>query len=745
MTTWLPLSEVAELQAESLTDRALRLRVASGKYGEEGEGWRRTTVGRNGNGYEVSLAALSPAEQSAYFARAGATAIVSIAAPLVVSLEAANNRQREGAAKRKVAVHAYSALLAHYHRQPGITAARERLAADLGVSVDSLVRWHSQYLTHGDAGLVDRNDGSSRRGRTTIPRGALAFFVARWKDRDDPPTIARAIEDTRLEYECGAIGGAACTNPKCRLPHADDPFYRWIEEHVTAAERIARDAVDTPSSFLPYVGRAMEQPYRTLQSDHHIADVFVNCEGTVCGGGLADCRAHRPWITPIYDVGSRKIISHAVSLDVPNSERILRAFFLAVMKEGLPERFYVDNGRDFKKAAERRLTRESTEYLGRRFGTLGIQVVFARPYNAQAKAIERLFGTFVERRWRGTPGYTGRLGKRSERTQSLVAHPEQLPTFTDFCQYLDATIDIHNTSAHRGTGMQGRTPTAVLAAWRATHPRREPDPFAFRLVFWRMVERTLGRVSRGYGVRDQHLVYVLADPDARVAAAYLGSRVKVLIDPEDVAHAIVCSEREEFLCEARVLELATHDTSDAVTQEALEAVKHQAKAFRRRVYAGDRDAIRQLARFKAGYIPRLVAVGRSRRAESERLVAAGGAGDAVSVVIPRYSRIARDAAASTQAVHVPLSFTAEENELAASVTLPSAEELLSLAPFIARPSLVASFAGDDDEPAVPTIQEIEFERQLSAREADGFCTATLDCPFVGDPFCSNHRDERADV
>jgi hypothetical protein len=741
MTSWLSTSLVAELQPDPVSDRAIRGRIDRGVYGSEGEGWRRGMVGRNASGLEISLAALSAVEQSAYFARSAAlttwpVAAGPVTAPAPIAPIDASDKQRERAARRKVAVTAYAALADRYRDRSGLQAAREHLAEDLGVSVNSLLNWYAAYLAHGEAGLVDRNDGSSRRGRTKIPKRALAFFVARWKDKDDPPTIARAIEDTRIEYECGAIGGAPCTNEKCRLPHSDRIFYRWIEEHTTKAERQARDQVDEPSKFLPYVGRAMEEPYRTMQSDHHIADVFVNCEGSLCGDALR-CRGHRPWITPMYDVGSRKIISHSVSLDVPNAERILRAFYLAVMAEGLPARLYVDNGRDFKKATERRMTKEMTEYLGRRFASLGIVVVYARPYNAQAKAIERWFGTQVERRWRGTPGYTGRLGKRSERTKFLCEHPEELVTFTEFCAYLGAAIDIYNTSTHRGVGMGGRTPAEVLAAWRATHPKREPDPFAFKLVFWRKVERVLGRVSRGYGVRDQNLVYVLSDPDARVAAQYLGCRVKVLINPEDISHALVCNEREEFLCQALVMDLATHEASDAVTQEALETVKHVGKAFRRRVYANDHEAVRQLARFKAGYIPRLVAVAKKRREEGDRLVAAGG--DSSTVVIPRFSKIARDAAAAaTQSVHVAL-FTAEEEALAASVDVPTAEEVLSLEPFITRPRLVS--AVDEYDEAGPSFDDLERDRRLKAREAEGFCSATLDCPFLGNPFCHDHNDE----
>lgn len=707
MTTWLPAAEAAHL--EGLSAAHLRRLANNGKFGET----RRETSGRNGKALFIAAERLSAEARARFYIahphlaptskRVGGEQPQSI-----LSYERATAAQRERADVRRAAVIAYEVFLEEWRDRRGVTRAKERWVEQYKLthiavgklSVDSIERWRAAFQADGVDGLVDGNDGRARRGKVSIPRAALNFFVARYLDKDAPPSIARAIEETRFAaYDSG-----------WRLPEADDAFYRYVRDHVPTAVKLARrDAVDSPSKFLPYVSRAMEVPYRTLQSDHHIADVFVNCEGTVCGD--QGCRSgHRPWFTPIYDVGSRKIISYQISLEVPNSERILRALYRAIVKEGLPERFYCDNGKDFKKAAEwKGIDSASEDFLGRRFRSLGMDVVFARPYNAQAKAVERFFGTLVDRRWRGSEGYAGRLGQRSERTQHLCKNPHLLPPFSQFCQGLDAAIDIYNNTPHRGEGMNGRTPAEAFAEGRI--PRREPDSFAFRLVFWRTEIRTLDR----NGVRAGNLTYTPIDPDATVTVNYLRERVKVLINPSDVSRAILCSLDEEFLCEARVYELATHDTRDAITQSTLDRVGRAKKAIRKEITRFANAGERPVRRFKELDFLRALMREQTRCREQERQLVAAGA-DAVTVVLPAYSRIARDYDAA-QAADDPFGgLSADDRALAESVpplTQERVDELLAERSSVPDLRLV-NFSDEEREHITRERERVERQRKADA-------------------------------
>jgi hypothetical protein len=723
MTTWLPVETVARLLPQQPSTRHVRRLATRGHFGE---------IQRMGRHIAIDADQLPKEARARLVAEQPAEHTIE---PAPRAWADARPEQRERALIREAAVRDWQRFLEELPRGRGRSQAKRRWLTGYKLqnaierlSLASVRRWAALYDAHGRDGLLDGNDGSARREQFSIPRRALNFFHARYLDKHAPPTIARAIEDTRLEFGCGAISGALCEKADCQLPHADDPFYRYVRSYIPESVRLAcRDAVDSPSLFLPYVQRAMEEPYRTLQSDHHIADVFVNCEGSLCAD-VSSCRGHRPWWTPMMDVGSRKIVAWQVSLETPNSERILRAFRLAVEAEGLPDRLYIDNGKDFKKAAGKGLTAGEEEYLGHRMKMLGIKVVFAKPYNAQAKEIERFFGSFVSRRWQGSEGYTGRLGRRSERTQYLCKHPEQLTPFSVFVGYLADAIAIYNTTPHKGVGMKGRTPAEVLAAPRA---RREPDKLAFQLVFWSCSKRVLDR----NGIRLANFTYTPVDPDGAVFERYFRKTIKVLVDPADVSRAILCNEDEQFLCEARALELATHDTEDAVTQAAMDSVLRRRKVIKGRLYGEDTEARLQLRTFKHQYAAIFHREAERRREQERLLVASAGASVASTVLLPGMSRVARDLErARTEIASNALS---PEKLAKAALVEDLTDEYLDA--LDRRPRLVRADDDEEDELALATEKErVRAAAERRRKEREGEC---LDCtePVWAGSYCVKHH------
>lgn len=640
--------------------------------------------------------------------------------------------QRRRADLKHAAVIAYKLFLAEWGERPGIKAAKQRWVVGYKatrpqlpkLSVRSIERWCAQYdaAEHsgrdGIDGLVDGNSGT-RLGKTLIPRPALKFFRERLLDKTAPPSIHRAIKETRL----------MAPRFGWKLPKSNDPFYDWTRNHVPDAMKLARrTAVDEPSKVMPYIERAMDVPYRTVQCDHHVADVFVNCEGAICES-RETCRAHRPWLTPIMDTGSRKIISYQISLEVPNFERILEAFRLAIEAEGLPQRFYCDNGKDFKKATGwKGLSESDISQLGRCFDTLTVERVFAIVRNAQAKSIERWFGTLCAQRWRGTEGYVGQLGKRSAHTKYLCAHPELLQPFSEFCLVLDAQITIYNNTSHRGTGMKGRTPAQAFAAERI--PMRRPHEFAFQLVFWRVEERTFQR----NGVEIDYRKYWAIDPDGLVTRDYLGQRVKVLVNPRDISNAVLCTLEGSYICEAWIPELAPHDSRDAITQAANERVGERRKAVRRLYNERDEEGVALLQYFKAHEAEILVEEATRLREGEQQLAAAVGSGLSSSVMLPKYSKLALDRDAMLEQLAAGPRLTPEQRKLAASADDHTDDFLAAL-----RLEELPSEAHDED-----IVDPLRFalERERIRKVREGECE--LECPAPAKPGsrrCTAHSPE----
>jgi transposase InsO family protein len=635
------------------TGRSPRQEQSRANAGHYGDQVQRGRAGRNQNAILVPVAAL-PIDLRTKFYAEHPHYVPAPAAPPANQLpfpvappsrsfrSARKGGQKKRALLREQAVLAFEAFLSQWGDRAGKTAAMKSWVVNYKalndklqqLSIDSVKRWREAYRSAECAGhnpldaLVDGNDGSSRRGKTSIPRAALTFFQERYLDPNAPPRIRRAIRETRMmAKEMG-----------WRLPKSNDPFYDWAQRHIPQAMKMARrTCVGDASKVLPYIERAMERPYRTVQCDHHVADVLVNCEGTVCPGGLADCRAHRPWLTPIMDTGSRKVIAYKVGIETPNSQRILAAVRATIEIAGIFERFHCDNGKDFHKAAGwKGLGDPDLSAIGRCFDALGITPVFSIVRNAQAKSIERWFGTLCRTTWEGTEGYTGPLGKRPEHTKHLVKHPELLPGISTFLAVIDSSITIYNNSPHTGRGMKGRTPSQVFAAERI--PLRRPDSFAFALAFWRCEEH----LWRRNGVQVDYLKYWSVDPDGTLTRDHFRSRVKILVNPDDVSQAILCTLEGQYLCEARVPELASHTSTDAVTEEAFERVGARRKALKRLYRHRDVEGAAALGHFKRNYVAILAREAASRREEEQELVAAVGDQNAARTVMPVYSKLARD-------------------------------------------------------------------------------------------------------
>lgn len=699
---WLAPETCAELLG-GISVRRVRQMVGEGKLIA-----RRNVRGRNGKAIEIAADSLPPEARTRLSESQLATVTKLEVVPASRTFDELPASIRDRANLRLAAITSYQIAIRTMRRGEILSIVEQRwlesFRADhpeMRVSVKSVRRWTEAYKSGGREALIDHNDGSSRRGQFNIPREALAFFHAAYLDTKRNLTIRGAIRETRLMAQ----------REGWKLPRRDDSFYRYAKSISPLVKALRRSAVDEPHTVLDSVLRGMEKPYRTLQSDHHICDVFVSCEGTVCGPD--GCKAgHRPWWTVMTDVGSRKIVSYRIALEVPNSTRILEAFRLAVEREGLPQQFYVDNGKDYKKATGKNLSAEEQEFLSNRFRSLGVNVIWAKPYNAQAKAVERMFGTWVSQVWRSFESYVGRTGKRSEHAHHLYQHPELLPTFTDFAAQLEAQVDLFNHQPHRGVGMNRRSPAEVFAAERIA--RRNPDPAAFALVFWRCETRVLSR----HGVSVDNTLYRLEDPTGEIQLRYQGERVKILIDQADISRAIVCSIDERFLAHAVVRELASHDASDPVTQAEIERVAKHNKAISRRAKEGDRTAQQQVAWLRQPHnrLQMLRKLAAQRTEQVREMVAQTGT-DAATVVLPRFSSIAREMASAKASSGPRLSDA--DRELAASVPEISDEQL---------DRLIAEERGYEERPRLRVVEDddtdvaAELARLARMRKAkEGLC------------------------
>jgi hypothetical protein len=745
-TMWLPTSRVAELAGGEapLSDRAIRKRVSQGKYGKEGDGWRRAQVNGNPNGIEIALKQLTPIERARLFDRHPHLAPKKPAIAAVDALVArpvfAFSNLAEGSAAQKRAIHrkticdGWEIALIEWGDRGGITRMKARFCEQHEVTPRALDKWITAYRAYGIDGLVDCYDGVGRK--PVVPQRVADFARARYTD-GTIPTGAMTITEARVfaERELGVD-----------VSHiADDAFYRELAKIPPHVIKATREDQDEEERWIFTLRRDHNFPaMHIVVADHHYTDRWVHCgegdyvfagdrltqipPGRLCGP--EGCRGgHRVWITTFMDVASRRTLVWIVSLDYPNADTIRRAVRKLVTDFGIPNIIYSDNGKDFKSAFGKAVRRHEALPLNEALTenlltSLGIRVIFAIPGRARSKNIERLFKTWCLKIWQGHPEYVGALGERTEAAEALRQSPHKLLSLAAFQDELTTAIDLYNTDPHRGQAMRGRSPREVFDATRI--PRRDPDPHAFAYAFhtWygRQVQPGGTLEVRG----DRYRV------DENVAGHLLGKNVQLLVDPDDVCRALVfsgcehttskhhrrnvascdCTGKSQFICDATLAGFAPYTGDRPLTRKHLDEANRINRTLRRQVREYSSETARQDLRLFAAHRPELLRAIRDERvaAHERRALASGESSPAPVTVMMPQSRMARQ-----------LTTYRERMSSLGPRQLPELDDShLDRLMTNARPQLVANDLIDDVEDA-----ELEAERARVRRHRKllrGLCT-----------------------
>ena len=220
-------------------------------------------------------------------------------------------------------------------------------------------------------------------------------------------------------------------------------------------------------------------------SDHRLFDMLVVDEET---GEIG-----RPWFTPWMDARSTFFLSWDVYLDHPNSDRIHLTFKRAVEAHGRPTTAYVDNGKDYRAldfaGGPKRNQKTAPDVDETRTASvldlMGVDPVFARPYNARAKTIERKFQYFIEQMEKFSTSYTGgapherpelteKRRKAAKKNPEAAAELGTLPTLQAFRQRVAEWVDRINRMPSDGQILGGHSPKEIFHAERG--PERRIDP-----------------------------------------------------------------------------------------------------------------------------------------------------------------------------------------------------------------------------------------------------------------------------
>lgn len=238
-------------------------------------------------------------------------------------------------------------------------------------------------------GLVDGR-GKARRGYCKIPAAAWDAFMYYYLDQRQSP-IKQCYDQTIyfLEQHC----------PEA-LPVPDyTTFYRHVMADVPEPVKVM--GREGPKAFYDRCSHYIRREYENMQSneywiaDTHTFDVVTKGDG----GGT-----HRLYLTAFMDARSGIFVGCHVA-DTNSSQNVLTALRRGILRYGIPDNIYVDNGREYLNkdvgGTGHRTRKTKNEWQGWDdtekfvpppvFTRLGIKMTNAIVRNARAKTIERRF------------------------------------------------------------------------------------------------------------------------------------------------------------------------------------------------------------------------------------------------------------------------------------------------------------------------------------------------------------------
>jgi hypothetical protein len=422
----------------------------------------------NGRGYEVNVATLPPGYRVKFAARIAPPASAQTGPSLLEKPENASRFASARTSVRERAEFRYEAVLslrrARAAKRPGQTYAEaerqwyrnfSRSHAGRKFSIRSVKAWDQmlQAASGSIDALVDGNDGSKQRG-SRVPAKHRQMFKDEWL-RSHRPNIGLIYRNVQHVAKAKGWGNTP----------SYDSFWRVATKYLPKLVRkLLRDCADKPRTVLPHVVRDPSSlpAYHTIQSDIRQLDVPVRCDKgcEVCTGKKP--KGHFPFWTAFFDIRSRRLLGSELSIETPTSDLILGVFRRVCSENGLPCCVYLDNGANYRKAFGKQLWSEgktewdgpSEDQIRTRFAPVGIEVVYALPYNAQAKPIERMLLTFRQRFDENFEAYRGSLESKSELARELFYRPSELPTLSELAYLLQLEIDEYNATPHTGRGME---------------------------------------------------------------------------------------------------------------------------------------------------------------------------------------------------------------------------------------------------------------------------------------------------
>lgn len=568
----LTLQEVSELEAKSC--KALRMQISRGRL----MAIKIETGIKCGFEYRVPISELSETAQRKYFIQNSNSQEVPDITNYIKTkkkhenIEFLTGSQREDAYQWESIIRQWQEYISDKPKAKTqltkMFVDEYNASHDKSISVRTLYDKYKLYKEYGTAGLADGRMSHEKKGRRIDERIWAAFL--QWYLDENKLALSYIYENLR---EWIRLEGLDANIP------SEATFRRAVEEIPVPVLKYFREGNKVfEDECLPYVVRRYENIVSNefWSSDYHTLDMMVRDDITG--------EVYRPHLVTWIDIRSRKVLSLRLRRN-SDSDGVILGFKDAVLNFGLPEKVYLDNGREYLVSdfggRGKRKTDSNAFYGTGILERLDIKMINAKVRNGKAKVIERSFKQITSEFAKLFITYCGnRPGNRPERHNSVLKDYDNIPLASEVLKDLQDYINgRYNQRESEAEGLNGISPNECYA--RNLIRKRAVTEEQTNLLLLRNEKlQTVSRQGVFVTISSKKLWFF----DADFVSAYMGQKVFVRYDPDKLQTVRVYNEHESFISVVDRMPEGGYEGA-----ENTEAIKH--------VYAGKRKITKALKDF----------------------------------------------------------------------------------------------------------------------------------------------------
>lgn len=447
---------------------------------------------------------------------------------------------------------------------------------NLNISKGILYRKKAALKADDLAGLID-NRGSWKKGTSSIPDVVWECFLSFYLDEAQHP-IQACYEYTEMWMKAEA--------PQYLPLPSYSAFHRRVNTDIPKPlEIMGREGMKAfRDRCAPYIKRTYEgmASNEWWIADNHTFDVQTKGENG---------RLHRLYLTAFFDARSG-IFTGCYVTDAPSSQATLIALRKGIMKYGIPQNIYVDNGREFLTFDVGGLGHRQKKSTKDKFAPppvferLGIKMTNAIVRNAKAKIIERRFRDVKDRLSRLFPTYTGgNVVERPERLKLVIKNADNIPTDYEFTQAVEEILTYYmNEKPYSGAVNADSGKTRMQVYREQLKEKRIASELDLNLMLMRSTRsQKVGRRGVHLNIAGEKVDYY----NDELILNHMGESVYCRYDPEDISTVRIYDLEDNYIMTAPVdneAVLAYGSSKEAVGQ-ALRKVKSLEKLTKQELKA----------------------------------------------------------------------------------------------------------------------------------------------------------------